>query len=101
MWYAQHIFLLFFWLAMANSAVNPVIYFLMDAKLVSSWFIFLEAPGFPQVQNGALELQGLCCQYFQAKKESPKPQLSLLGINATQEEGSYAGVKEDQDGGDG
>ena len=30
--YTQHVFLLFFWLAMANSAVNPVIYFLMNAK---------------------------------------------------------------------
>jgi tachykinin-like receptor len=28
----QHIFLAFFWLAMANSAINPVIYFHMDAK---------------------------------------------------------------------
>ena len=28
----QHVFLAFFWLAMANSALNPVIYFLMDAK---------------------------------------------------------------------
>jgi tachykinin receptor 3 len=30
--YTQHVFLSFFWLAMANSAVNPVIYFLMNAK---------------------------------------------------------------------
>ena len=28
----QHVFLAFFWLAMANSAVNPIIYFHMDAK---------------------------------------------------------------------
>ena len=30
----QHVFLAFFWLAMANSAVNPIIYFYMDAKSV-------------------------------------------------------------------
>ena len=28
----QHIFLAFFWLAMANSAINPLIYFQMNAK---------------------------------------------------------------------
>jgi tachykinin-like receptor len=28
----QHIFLTFFWLAMANSAINPLIYFQMNAK---------------------------------------------------------------------
>ena len=33
--YTQHVFLAFFWLAMANSAVNPIIYFLMNAKCVS------------------------------------------------------------------
>ena len=30
--YTQHVFLAFFWLAMANSAFNPIIYFLMSAK---------------------------------------------------------------------
>ena len=30
--YSQHVFLAFFWLAMANSAVNPIIYFMMNAK---------------------------------------------------------------------
>ena len=33
--HSQHVFLAFFWLAMANSAVNPIIYFLMNAKCVS------------------------------------------------------------------
>ena len=28
----QHIFLAFFWLAMANSALNPLVYFSMNAK---------------------------------------------------------------------
>ena len=28
----QHIFLIFFWLAMANSAINPIIYFIMSAR---------------------------------------------------------------------
>ena len=28
----QHIFLAFFWLAMANSAINPIIYFQMNAR---------------------------------------------------------------------
>ena len=32
--YTQHIFLSFFWLAMANSALNPLIYFSMNAKYV-------------------------------------------------------------------
>ena len=48
-WYAQHIFLLFFWLAMANSAVNPIIYFLMDAKLVEYQIMFLSVLDYPQV----------------------------------------------------
>ena len=30
--YTQHVFLAFFWLAMANSALNPLIYFSMNAK---------------------------------------------------------------------
>ena len=30
--YTQHVFLAFFWLVMANSALNPIIYFLMNAK---------------------------------------------------------------------
>ena len=30
--YTQHIFLAFFWLAMANSALNPLVYFSMNAK---------------------------------------------------------------------
>ena len=30
--YTQHVFLLFYWLAMANSAINPIIYFIMNAK---------------------------------------------------------------------
>jgi len=30
--YAQHIFLIFFWFAMANSAINPIVYFIMNAK---------------------------------------------------------------------
>lgn len=30
--YTQHVFLAFFWLAMANSAINPIIYYLMNAK---------------------------------------------------------------------
>ena len=30
--YTQHVFLAFFWLAMANSAFNPLIYFSMNAK---------------------------------------------------------------------
>lgn len=32
--YTQHVFLAFFWLAMFNSAINPVIYCLMNAKYV-------------------------------------------------------------------
>ena len=32
----QHVFLAFFWLAMANSALNPIIYFLMDAKYINN-----------------------------------------------------------------
>ena len=35
----QHIFLAFFWLAMANSAINPLIYFQMNAK----WDLMEEA----------------------------------------------------------
>ena len=34
--YTQHVFLAFFWLAMANSALNPIIYFLMDAKYINN-----------------------------------------------------------------
>ena len=30
--YTQHLFLAAFWLAMANSAINPIIFFLMSAK---------------------------------------------------------------------
>ena len=30
--YTQHVFLAFFWLAMTNSALNPLIYFSMNAK---------------------------------------------------------------------
>lgn len=30
--YTQHVFLLFFWFAMANSAINPIVYFIMNAK---------------------------------------------------------------------
>ena len=39
---AQHIFLAFFWLAMANSAINPLIYFQMNAK-----WVFYIAIAFP------------------------------------------------------
>jgi tachykinin receptor 3 len=30
--YVQHIFLAFYWLAMANSMVNPLIYYWMNAR---------------------------------------------------------------------
>ena len=32
--YTQHVFLLFFWFAMANSAINPIVYFIMNAKYI-------------------------------------------------------------------
>ena len=30
--YIQHIFLAFYWLAMANATVNPIVYFFMNPK---------------------------------------------------------------------
>lgn len=32
--YIQHVYLGFYWLAMANAMVNPIIYYWMNAKLV-------------------------------------------------------------------
>ena len=43
--YTQHLFLAAFWLAMANSAINPIIFFLMSAKYrITSVYIWNYTP---------------------------------------------------------
>ena len=31
-WFTQHMYLLFYWLAMANSCVNPIVYYWMNKR---------------------------------------------------------------------
>ena len=31
-WYTQHMYLLFYWLAMSNSCVNPLVYYWMNRR---------------------------------------------------------------------
>ena len=33
-WYTPHMFLSFYWLAMANTCVNPIVYYAMNRKWV-------------------------------------------------------------------
>ena len=33
-WFTQHMFLMFYWLAMSNSCVNPIVYYWMNKRLV-------------------------------------------------------------------
>ena len=74
----QHIFLAFFWLAMANSAINPLIYFQMNAKwdLVEQTFIELaSSSGFVIISR---QFQPLLFDTFPASTDLPRWPLFLF-----------------------
>ena len=41
--YIKHIYLSFYWLAMANCAVNPIIYYWMSHRFVENYFVRIVA----------------------------------------------------------
>ena len=68
----QHIFLAFFWLAMANSAINPLIYFQMNAKwdFVEETFIELaSSSGFVTISR---QFQPPLFDTFPASTDPPR-----------------------------
>ena len=74
----QHIFLAFFWLAMANSAINPLIYFQMNAKwdFVEQTFIELaSSSGFVIISR---QFQPLLFDTFPASTDLPRWPLFLF-----------------------
>jgi len=39
--YVQHVYLSFYWLAMSNSMVNPIIYYWMNNRYYTIFYIYL------------------------------------------------------------
>ena len=42
--YIQHVYLSFYWLAMANAMINPAIYYGMNARYVHQWKLGQQTP---------------------------------------------------------